>query len=121
MPKLSRYPRWEAGSSRPAVDPAQVFAVHPDLPLEEQLLLLGPQAVLLQPGQGGQAGEHRGDQGGLCPGADQLPAGALPQNGADGVNYDGLARARLAGEHIETAAEFNVHRLDDGNIFDMKQ
>ena len=104
-----------------SVDAAHVPPVSLELPLEEQLLLPGGEAVLLQPGQGGHLGEHRRHQGGLGPGADELPAGALPQHRADGVDDDGFARPRLAGEHVEARLEPNVRRLDEGDIFNVKQ
>ena len=114
LPKLSH-------RHRPAVDPAQVLSIAADLPLEQQLLLLRAQAVVLQPGQLGQAGENSGDMGRLGSGADQLPAGPLPQNSADGVDDNGFARASLAGEDVEAPAELDVHRLNDGDILDVKQ
>ena len=104
-----------------SVDAAHVPAVPLELPLKEQLLLPGGEAVLLQPGQGGHPGKHRRHQGGLGPGADELPAGALPQHRADGVDDDGFARPRLAGEHVEPRLEPNVRRLDEGDIFNVKQ
>ena len=104
----------------PSVQAAGVAPVPLDLPLEQQLLPL-VHAVVGQPGQGRQTGEHRRDQGGLGPGADELPAGPLAQHGADGVDDDGLARPRLAGEDVQPAVKADVRRLDDGDIFNVQQ
>ena len=78
-------------------------------------------AVLLQPREGRHLGKHRGHQGRLGPSADQLPAGALPQHGADGVNDNGFACTGLTGEDVVARFKADVRRLDQGDIFDMKQ
>ena len=62
---------------QPAIDPALVLAVSPDLPLEQQLVPLLGESPLLQPVRGQGAGEHRLHPGGLAAGANQLPAGPL--------------------------------------------
>ena len=104
----------------PSVQAAGVAPVPLDLPLEQQFLPL-VHAVVGQPAQGWQAGEHRRDQGGLGPGADELPAGPLAQHGADGIDNDGLARPRLAGEDIQSAVKADIRRFDDGDIFNVQQ
>ena len=104
----------------PSVQTAGVAPIPLDLPLEQQFLPL-VHAVVRQPAQGRQAGEHRRDQGGLGPGADELPAGPLAQHGADGINNDGLARPRLAGEDIQSAVKADIRRFDDGDIFNVQQ
>ena len=105
---------------QPPVHPADIPAVPLDLPLEEQLL---PRRdpVFLQPAQPGHAGEHRVDQGRLRPGADQLPAGPLPQHRTDGVNDDGLARSGLTGQSVEARIELDIGPLDDRDILNVKQ
>ena len=106
---------------QPAVHPAHVPTVPLKLPLEQQLLPAGGKPVLHQPGQGRDPGEHRRDQGRTRPGADQLPAGPLPQHRADGVDDDGLARPGLAGEDVEARLKADVRRLNQRDILDMQQ
>ena len=106
---------------RPAIDPAGVAPVPMDLPLEHQLLPVLGKAVVLQPLQGQRAGEHRVDQRRFGTGADQLPAGPLPQDGADGVDDDGFTRPRLAGQDVKAPVKADVRRLDNGDVFDVKQ
>ena len=52
--------------------------------------------------------------------ADQLTAGALAQHGAEGVNNDGFARARLAGQGVEARLEPDVRLLNNGDILNME-
>ena len=104
----------------PSIQTAGVASVPLDLPLEQQFLPL-VHAVVRQPAQGRQTGEHRRDQGGLGPGADELPAGPLAQHGADGIDNNGLARPRLAGEDIQSAVKADIRRFDDGDIFNVQQ
>ena len=106
---------------QPPVYPAHVASVPLDLPLEQHLSIMKSNAVLLQPRQGRHLGEHRRHQSRLGPGADQFPAGALPQYGADGVNDNGFACTGLTGEDVVARFKADVRRLDQGNIFDMKQ
>ena len=106
---------------RPPVDTAHVFAVCLYLPLQKQgavRLRLYAQC-LRQPRL--HAGKRRADKGLVRPGADQLPAGALSQHGAETVDHNGLARARLAGQGVEPRRELDVCRLDDGDILNMQQ
>ena len=55
------------------------------------------------------------------PGADQLPGCSLPQNSAEGVNDNRLARARLTRQGVESGPKGDVRLLNDGNILNMKQ
>ena len=57
----------------------------------------------------------------IRPGADQLPGCSLPQNSAEGVNDNGLARARLTRQGIESGPKGDVRLLNDGNILNMQQ
>ena len=82
----------------PAVHPAGIFPVRLDGPLNEQLpVFVRTHPLLLKPGQGRQIPEQGGHPGGFRPRSDQIPAGALPHNGPDGVDDNGFARAGLAG------------------------
>ena len=88
---------------QPPVYPAHVASVPLDLPLEQHLSIMKSNAVLLQPREGRHLGKHRGHQGRLSPGADQLPGGTSAQyraQGADGVDDNGFARAGLTGEDV---------------------
>ena len=105
----------------PPVHPAGVFAVRLDGPLNEQLpVLVGARALLLEPGQGGQVPEQGGHPGGLAPGADQVPAGALPHDGPNGVDDDGFARAGLAGEDIKPLVKGDVRLGDHRDVLNMQ-
>ena len=77
-------------------------------------------------GRGRQAGqvllghlEHRLDQGLVTRLADQSVGGALPTQQTEGLSQEGLARARLPGQHGQprTALEDSVldqHEIADG-------
>ena len=56
----------------------------------------------------------------LSAGTHQLPGHTIPQDGADGVDDDGFAGARLAGEHVKTRAERNIGPLDHGCVFNVE-
>ena len=104
----------------PSVHPAGALAVAADLPLQKQgAVLLRRDAQRLRD-RGVRAGEHSTDEGLVRAGADQLTAGALAQHGAEGVDDDGFARARLTGQGVEARLEPDVRLLDDGDIFNME-
>ena len=89
--------------------------------MEEQFLPLHRDPVFLQPAQIGQVGKHSGHQSRLSPGADEFTAGAFTQYRTDGINDDGLTRAGLTGQDVESVVKTDVGRLYDGDILDMKQ
>ena len=107
---------------RTGIDPALVAPIALDLPLQQQFsVFVGADAGLVKPLQCGQITEYCADKGGFCPGADQIPTGALPQHGADGVDHNGFARAGLAGQGVEALSKLDVRRLDQGDILDIQQ
>lgn len=102
-----------------AVDPADVFAVAVNLPLQQQLPLPGNAQVLPQPGR--NIREARADKGHIRPGTDQIPGRPLAQHGADGVDDNGLTGAGFARQGVEAGPERNVRALDDGDILNVEQ
>ena len=104
-----------------AVYPTGVSPIPLNLPLEHQLSLRHRKTVVLQPLLRQRTGEYRIDQRRLGPCPYQLTAGPLPQNSADGVNDDGFAGARLTCKHVKSTVKTDVRRLNNRNIFDMKQ
>ena len=85
---------------QPPIYPAHVAPIPLDLPLEQHFPILKGNAVLLQPGQGRHLGKHCRHQSRLGPGADEFPAGTLPQHSADGVNDNRFTCTGLTGEHV---------------------
>ena len=53
----------------------------------------------------------------LASGADEVGARALAQREVQGVDYDGLARTGLAGEHVQPRGKLYAELIDDGEIF----
>ena len=94
-----------------AVDAADVAALMVDLPRDDDLpCVVGGEAGLLQhlaggAGLGGGEGEEALDAGLAGLGADQALLGALAEQQADGVDDDGLARARLARQDVEAGSK----------------
>ena len=106
---------------RTAVDPAYVFAVGLDLPLQQQRpIRLRLDAQLLRQLRC-HTGKSRADKRLFGPGTDQLPAGPLPQYSAQTVDNNGLARAGLTGQGVEPRCEFDIRRLDNSDILNMQQ
>ena len=102
-----------------AVYPAGALAVAADLALQQQrAVLLRRNAQLLRSGV--DPGEHGADKRLVRAGADQLAAGALAQHGAEGIDNDGFARARFAGQGVEARLKPDVRLLDDGDILNME-
>ena len=56
----------------------------------------------------------------LCAAAHQLAGGAVAQNGVDGVDQDGLARAGLTRKHVEAGGKMHLGLFDDGYIFNFQ-
>ena len=105
-----------------AVQTAGVLPVRPQFPLEQQDALgVRGDTLFLEPIQLRQVDELGADQGGFGAGADEVSGGASPQDGVQGVHYDGFARAGLAGEDVEASVELDVGGLDDRDIFNVKQ
>ena len=101
------------------IQPAGVFAVGIDLPLQQPLLCILNAHVGAQPLR--YLRKHGADKSVIGTGADQFTGGALPQNGAQRINNDGLSGAGFTGQRIEARAEGYVRLLNDGNILNMQQ
>ena len=110
-----------AHRDRPPVDAADVLSVAVYLPLEQQRAIRFRCDTQLLCQGAVYAGKRCAHKRLVRAGADQLPAGALAQHGAECVDDDGLTRARLAGQRIEPPLERDVRLLNDGNILDVQQ
>ena len=102
-----------------SVDPAQISAVDAQLPLQEQLRLVG-HMVFGKPGKRRNILKHSADESLGSAGADHIAIGTLAQNSADGVDHDGFAGAGLAREHIEAPGELNIHGFNHRDILNVK-
>ncbi len=82
----SQLPKLDTVSGRPFT--RQVLRPSPEFPLEHQFLFHPPEPVVFHPFQGQRSGKNSVNHRRFCAGPDQLPAGPLPQNSADGVYND---------------------------------
>ena len=57
----------------------------------------------------------------LAPCPNQIPAGSLSDDGADGIHYNGLAGSRFPRQSVESLVELNVRRFDDCDILNVQQ
>ena len=93
-----------------------------NLPADNQIaVLVRALPVLFKPGKLWKVGENRLHKGGFCAGADEIPAGALADHRADGIDHDRLSRAGFAGKCIKAGVKPDIRRFNDRNIFNMKQ
>ena len=60
---------------------------------------------------------HGGDRGLFRAVAHHVAVGLLAQQQRQGVDEDGLARAGLAGQQIQSSPKLNHHVVDDGVVF----
>ena len=103
-----------------AVHPANVLAVQMDLALDYGLgVVLHP--LLGKPGKLRHIPEDRPNGGFACSRADHVPVGPVAQNGGDGVDDDGFARAGLAGQDVEALIEGNIRAFNDGDILNVQK
>ena len=105
----------------PSAHPADVSALGGDLPLKEELPLLRGEAVLGEDLQVLRFGENSADEGFRRPGTDDVPAGAVAQDSAQGVDDDALARAGLAGQGVKAPVKGDVRLLNDGDVLDVQK
>lgn len=105
----------------PAIDPAGIFPVGIDLPLQQQFPALRRESAFRQYRQVRHILKHGADKGLGCAGTDQIPAGALAQHRPHGIDYDGFPRAGFSGQGIETAVKGDVRLLNDSDILNMQQ
>ena len=106
---------------RHAVDPAVALAFGTDLTIKKKFVSrLIACLFQLAANSLGQVGKGGPDTGFARPGADKVAAGAVAQNGIDGVDQDTFACARLAGQNVQTGRELRFGLLDDRNIFNFQ-
>ena len=118
--QLDAQPAQHGHGDQSPVDPAYILAVQENIPLDHRLRVIG-HPVLGKPREFRHLGEHGADGGLVCPGADHIPVGPLTQDGGDGVDHNGFARARLAGEHIEARVKRDIRALDNRDILNMQK
>ena len=113
-------PHHSSGGGHP-VDPAAALALGTDLPIQQKILARLVTALfqlfLHRNGDSLKGGPDTGFGGSA---AHQLAAGTVAQNGVDGVNENGFARAGLAGEDIETGGEGHLGLFNDRHIFNFQ-
>ena len=103
-----------------AIDPADIFTVQPNFPLNQQFLRLIFHLIFCKPIQRADAGKYRADKGFLAAGTNHVPVGPLAQNGTDGIDDNGFTSAGLAGQHIKSRVKSDIRLFNDGNIFNMQ-
>ena len=104
-----------------AVDAAGTFAVGADFPVQKQIigvfvaeffqLFVDRSRNLLKGGP---------DGGLLGTAANQFPGCTVAKNGVDGVDEDGFARTRFAGQHVQAGCELHLGLFDDRDIFNFQ-
>ena len=105
---------------RRALDPAYTASALTDLSGENQGVLFRLKIVLVQPGAGlGTIGYVKKSFGisFFASGANQLSVRTAAQQQVDGIHHDGFARARLAGQHMQTFAKGQFDLIDQGDVF----
>ena len=102
------------------VDPADIFPVQENLPLDHRLRVI-VHPVFRKPAQLRNLGENTPDRGLLGTGPDHIPVGPFSYNGGYGINYDGFARAGLAGEDVESPVKRDIRLLNDSYILNVQQ
>ena len=104
-----------------SVDPAAALALSADLPIQQQVLPRLVTALFqLLLHRNGNPLESGPDTGFGRSAAHQLAAGTVAENGVDGVNENGFARAGFAGEDIETGGEGHLGFFNDRHIFNFQ-
>ena len=102
------------------VDTADIFPVQKNLPLDYRLRVI-VHPVFRKPAQLRNLGENTPDGSLLGAGSDHIPVGPFSNNGGNGINYNGFARAGLAGEDVESPVKRDIRLLNDSNIFNVQQ
>ena len=105
---------------RHAVDPANIFAVQVDFPLNQNFRVIF-HAVIGKPGKLRHLGKHRPNGSLVGAGADHVPIGPLTQNGGNGIDNDGFTGTGLAGKYMKALTELDIGALDYCNIFNMQK
>ena len=111
------------GGQRLAVDVLAGAPVAADDAPEHELAAVRLDGLLLEPALDGRVGaglERRGDLGALGAVAQRVGARAPAEREHDGVDDDGLAGSRLAGEGREAAVELELGRVDDREVADLQ-
>ena len=103
------------------VDPEVAFALGADFTVEQQFVPCFVTGLLqLAAHSLGQVGESGPDTGLGRAGAHQFAAGAVAQDGVDGVDQNAFARTGLAGENVQAARELCFGLFDDRHILDFQ-
>ena len=104
------------GGGGQAVDPGAALAGGVDGASQQQLGL-GIEPGFFQPGREGLCTVELGAQvGALCAFAHHCRIGAPTQDELQGLDQNGLARARFAGQRGKALVQIQLQRLDDDEI-----
>ena len=103
-----------------SVHAAGAFAALGNFALDLQLVRIIRHLIVREPRKLRHAGKNGAHECALCARADAVAVGAFAEDGGDGVDNDGFARAGLAGERIEAAVKADLCLLNNGYIFDMQ-
>ena len=111
------------GGQRLPVDVLAGAAVAADDAPKHELAVVRLDGLLLEPALDGRvrAGlERRGDLGAFGAVTQRVRARAPAERQHDGIDDDGLAGSRLAGERRHTALELELGRVDDREVADLQ-
>ncbi len=111
------------GGQRLPVDVLAGAPVAADDAPEHELAGVRLDGLLLEPALDGRVGaglERRGDLGALGAVAQRVGARAPAEREHDGIDDDGLAGSRLAGERRQTTVELELGRVDDREVADLQ-
>ena len=109
-----------ANRHRLAVDPADVFSIQKNLPLDQKFPAVVWNPVFGKPVILRYAGKQCTDPGGRTARPNHIPVGALTQNGRNCVDHNGFARTGFTGQNVEPAAEPDFRLFNDRNILNMQ-
>ena len=103
-----------------SVDPAHIFAVQKNVPLNHRLPVIG-HPVFIEPIQGGNLGKDSTDRGLFLPCPYHVPICSLAQNGRDGINDNGFTGTGFTGKNIEAGSKRNIRALNNRDVFDVQK
>ncbi len=123
LDEMVAQPLQERHGHRRIVHEGAVAARTDQLPSDDDLPVLGPEPRLLQDLPGGAArvhGEHALDPCDLRVAPDGVGLGACTPQEEHGIDEDGLARPRLAGQDVQARGEWHGDVLDHGQVTNTK-
>ena len=106
---------------RLSVNAAGAFSIGADGALNEQCVILCgiPRLRKTRSCRIGNVGKHSKNLRLCAARAHKIAPHALTEHGVDGVDEDGFARARFAGQHIKAAVKIHISLFNDRYIFNV--